>query len=218
MDKDKDEKTQKSLTSNKTYISRPNSDLRPIDNKLIKEEEKHLNRPTSGLFEIESEGLGETLVRHTEPEPEFEDSIEPDGENEDGNLEDDTRTIYYNQTLRSFKKSERSVRYDDKDMRNTPAIKEVEEKEFEDDQERSSEEAKSRQQTKSDLSSREGFIKKRDDLDEPVFEPDVENEIDDSADERNPPRRKSTKFLSKKSVKYEEEKQSEVRFMNIYFH
>ena len=41
---------------------------------------------------------------------ELEDEIEPDGENEDGNIENDTHTIYYNQTLRSFRINEYSAK------------------------------------------------------------------------------------------------------------
>lgn len=93
--------------------------------------------PDRGLYEIESEGI-QDLIRHTEPEPEFEDQAEPDGENEDGNIQDDSRTIYYNQTMKSFFKSEASAKKEEKEIQYTPNIKEISEKQSESQSEKPS--------------------------------------------------------------------------------
>ena len=91
----------------------------------ISEEKKN----EEAIFEIESEGNMD-FVRKAEPEPELEDQVEPDGENEDGNIQDDTHTIYYNKTMRSFMKSENSTKRQDKDVQHVPDIEEIDERQY----------------------------------------------------------------------------------------
>ena len=131
------------------------------------------------IFEIESEGIMD-LVRKVEPEPELEDQVEPDGENENGNIQDDTHTIYYNQTKRSFVKSEHSIKRQNKDVQHVPDIEEVDERKSEEVTNKDpSKVAFSRQQYES-VSNTDVIeeSKSEQSLPEPVNEPDS-NQGDD---------------------------------------
>ena len=124
------------------------------------------------------------MVRKAEPEPELEDQVEPDGENEEGNIQDDTHTVYYNQTMRSFRKSENSVLKQDKDIQNVPDIEEVDEKQSEEVTKKNSSKVSFSRQHRESVSNTEVIeeSKSEQSLPEPVNEPDSKREDEKSSE------------------------------------